>query len=122
MLTGKSDLELLNDIYVVPAAPLPPDTTPPTVPSGLASSNITSTTFTLCWSASTDSGGSGVKSYQVYQDGVVVQRVSATPLQIIYCANITSLTTGTSYAFTVSAIDFNNNESAQSSALTVNTL
>ena len=41
MLTGKSDLELLNDIYVVPAPPLPPDTTPPTVPSNLSSSSIT---------------------------------------------------------------------------------
>lgn len=121
MLTGKSDLELLNDIYVIPAPPLPPDTTPPTVPSGLASSNITSTTFILCWSASTDSGV-GVKAYKVYQDGVVVQKVSATPLDVTYCANIIGLTTSTSYDFTVSAIDYNDNESAQSSALTVNTL
>lgn len=122
MLTGKSDLELLNDIYVVPAPPLPPDTTPPTVPSNLSSSSITSTSFTLCWSPSTDTGGVGVKSYQVFQDGVLIQRVSATPIQEInYCANITGLTTSTSYDFTVSATDFNNNTSSVSSALTVTT-
>lgn len=120
MLTGKSDLELLNDIYVVPAPSLPPDTTPPTVPSNLSSSDITSTSFTLCWTPSTDTGV-GVKSYQVFQDGVLIQRVSATPIQEIYCAYITGLTSSTSYDFTVSATDFNNNTSAVSSALTVTT-
>ena len=120
ILTGKSDLELLNDIYVVPAPSLPPDTTPPTVPSNLSSSDITSTSFTLCWTPSTDTGV-GVKSYQVFQDGVLIQRVSATPIQEIYCAYITGLTSSTSYDFTVSATDFNNNTSAVSSALTVTT-
>ncbi len=123
MLTGKSDLELLNDIYVVPAPPLPPDTTPPTVPSNLSSSNITSTSFTLCWSPSTDTGGVGVRTYQVFQDGVLTQRVSATPIQeFSYCTNITGLSSSTSYDFTVSATDFNGNTSAVSSALTVTTL
>jgi hypothetical protein len=123
MLTGKSDLELLNDIYTPPAPAIPPDTTPPTVPSNLSSSNITSTSFTLCWSPSTDTGGVGVKSYQVFQDGVLIQRVSATPIQeISYCTNITGLSSSTSYDFTVSATDFNGNTSSVSSALTVNTL
>ena len=122
MLTGKSDLELLNDIYVVPAPALPPDTTPPSVPSSLSSSNITTTSFTLCWAASTDTGGVGVKSYQVFQDDVLIQRVSATPYQDIYCANITGLSSSTSYDFKVSATDFNNNTSNKSSALTVTTL
>ena len=121
MLTGKSELELLNDIYVVPAPPLPPDTTPPSVPSSLSSSDITTTSFTLCWATSTDTGGVGVKSYQVFQDGVLIQRVSATPYQDIYCANITGLSSSTSYDFKVSATDFNGNTSSQSSALTVTT-
>ena len=123
MLTGKSDLELLNDIYTPPAPAIPPDTTPPTIPSNLSSSDITSTSFTLCWSPSTDTGGVGVKSYQVFQDGVLIQRVSATPIQeISYCTNITGLSSSTSYDFTVSATDFNGNTSSVSSALTVNTL
>ena len=112
MLTGKSDLELLNDIYTPPAPAIPPDTTPPTVPTSLTSSNLTLTSFILCWNASTDSGV-GVKSYSVYQDGVLIQRISAVPINFVYCATIVGLTSGQSYVMTVSATDFNNNESAQ---------
>ena len=108
MLTGKSDLELLNDIYTIPPPPIPPDTTPPTDPFNLNATNITSTSFTLCWAASTDSGV-GVKSYQISQDGSPNQRVSATPIQIIYCTTITGLSSGTTYVFGVNAADFNNN-------------
>ena len=121
MLTGKSDLELLNDIYTPPAPIIPPDTTPPTVPTNLLASNLTTTSFQLCWVRSTDSG-SGVRSYQVYQDGVLIQRVSAVPNSFEYCALIRGLTSGQTYSMTVSAIDFNGNESAQSTALSVTTI
>ena len=119
--TGKSEIELLNDIFVVPAPTIPPDTTPPTVPTSLLSSNLTATSFQLCWVRSTDSGV-GVRSYQVYQDGVLIQRVSAVPTSFDYCATITGLTSGQSYVMTVSATDFNNNESNPSTALTVTTI
>ena len=109
MLTGKSDLELLNDIYVVPAPPIPPDTTPPSDPNNLSASDITSTSFTLCWGASTDGGGVGVKSYQVYQDGSPIQRISAVPIDVTYCAYITGLSSNTTYVMRVNAADFNNN-------------
>ena len=121
MLTGKSDLELLNDIYLPPAPTIPPDTTPPTVPTSLTSSNLTATSFILCWNASTDSGV-GVKSYSVYQDGVLIQRISAVPINFVYCATIVGLTSGQTYSMTVSATDFNNNVSNQSTALTVTTI
>ena len=65
----------------------------------------------FCWAASSDGTGVGVKSYSVTQDGVLIQRVSATPLQEFYCVTITGLTSGTSYAFGVTATDFNNNVS-----------
>ena len=121
MLTGKSDLELLNDIYTPPAPIIPPDTTAPTVPTNLLVENLTTTSFQLCWVRSTDSG-SGVRSYQVYQDGVLIQRVSAVPNSFEYCALIRGLTSGQTYSMTVSAIDFNGNESAQSTALSVTTI
>ena len=121
MLTGKSDLELLNDIYTPPAPVIPPDTTPPTVPTNLLVENLTTTSFQLCWVRSTDSGV-GVKSYQVYQDGVLIQRVSAVPNSFEYCATIVGLTSGQTYVMTVSAVDFNGNESAQSTALSVTTI
>ncbi len=110
MLTGKSDLELLNDIYTPPAPAIPPDTTPPTAPV-IGTPIVGTTTVNFCWGASSDGTGVGVKSYSVTQDSVLIQRVSATPLQEFYCVTITGLTSGTTYAFGVSAIDFNNNVS-----------
>ena len=109
MLTGKSDLELLNDIYTPPAPAIPPDTTPPTAPV-IGTPIVGTTTINFCWGASTDTGV-GVKSYSVTQDGVLVQRVTATPYRDTYCVTITGLTSGTTYAFGVTATDFNNNES-----------
>ena len=110
MLTGKSDLELLNDIYTPPAPAIPPDTTPPTAPV-IGTPIIGTSTVNFCWAASSDGTGVGVKSYSLTQDGVIIQRVSATPLQEFYCVTITGLTSGTTYAFGVSATDFNNNVS-----------
>jgi len=109
MLTGKSDLELLNDIYTPPAPAIPPDTTPPTAPV-IGTPIVGTTTINFCWAASTDTGV-GVKSYSVTQDGVLVQRVTATPYRDTYCVTITGLTSGTTYAFGVTATDFNGNES-----------
>ena len=110
MLTGKSDLELLNDIYTPPAPAIPPDTTPPTAPV-IGTPIVGTSTVNFCWGASSDGTGSGVKSYSVTQDGVLIQRVSATPYRDTYCVTITGLTSGTTYAFGITATDFNGNES-----------
>jgi hypothetical protein len=111
MLTGKSDLELLNDIYTPPAPAIPPDTTPPTAPIVYTPSTVIGTNQVyFCWAKSTDTGV-GVKSYSVTQDSVLVQRVSATPYQDFYCVTITGLSSGTSYTFGITATDFNNNVS-----------
>jgi hypothetical protein len=110
MLTGKSDLELLNDIYTPPAPAIPPDTTPPTAPV-IGTPIVGTSTVNFCWGASSDGTGVGVKSYSVTQDGVLVQRVSATPYRDTYCVTITGLASGTTYAFGVTATDFNNNVS-----------
>jgi hypothetical protein len=110
MLTGKSDLELLNDIYTPPAPAIPPDTTPPTAPV-IGTPIVGTSTVNFCWGASSDGTGVGVKSYSVTQDGVLVQRVTATPYRDTYCVTITGLVSGTTYAFGVTATDFNGNES-----------
>ena len=110
MLTGKSDLELLNDIYTPPAPAIPPDTTPPTAPV-IGTPIVGTSTVNFCWGASSDGTGVGVKSYSVTQDGVLVQRVTATPYRDTYCVTITGLASGTTYAFGVTATDFNGNES-----------
>ena len=110
MLTGKSDLELLNDIYTPPAPAIPPDTTPPTAPV-IGTPIVGTSTVNFCWAASSDGTGVGVKSYSVTQDGVLVQRVTATPYRDTYCVTITGLASGTTYAFGVTATDFNGNVS-----------
>jgi hypothetical protein len=54
-----------NEIAI--ATPLPSDQTAPGAPTGVSSSNVTATSVQLNWSASTDSGGSGLAGYKVYR-------------------------------------------------------
>ncbi len=89
------------------------DTQAPSVPTNLSASNVTQTTLTLNWTASTDNVG--VTGYDVYQGASNLGEVSGTT------ANVTGLTAGTSYSFTVRAKDAAGNISAASSALNVTT-
>ena len=115
--TGKTQFELLNDVS-------PSVSSIPTAPSGLNVTNLTSTSVTFCWNASTSAVI--MRSYQVYQNGTqqsnIVQRVPAIPITSTYCATITGLTPNTSYTFYVSALNDDVEESALSSVLTITTL
>lgn len=84
--------------------------TVPSVPTGLASGSTTSTVSTLNWSAVT-----GASSYNVYKSGTqTATGVTGTSY------TVTNLMPGTSYTFTVSAVNASG-ESSQSSAGTVST-
>jgi len=87
----------------------------PSVPSGLAASSTTSSTTTLSWTASTVSSGCSVTGYTVYQNGSSI----ATVTNPTY--NVTGLTAGTQYSFSVAASD-SAGASAQSTAINVTTL
>ncbi|PLX23674.1 MAG: hypothetical protein C0597_00750, partial [Marinilabiliales bacterium] len=89
------------------------DTQAPTAPTGLSSSSITETSFTLSWNASTDNVG--VTGYDVYQNGSLLGSVTGTS------ANVTGLTASTTYAMTVRAKDAAGNISSSSSTLNVTT-
>ena len=89
------------------------DTTPPSVPTGLASSNITSTSFSLTWSASTDNVG--VTGYEIQLDGISYSIVAGTSV------NITGRASNTAYVCTVRARDAAGNWSAYSSGVTATT-
>jgi len=89
------------------------DTQAPTVPTGLGSSAITQTSFTLSWSASTDN--LGITGYDVYKDGTLYTSVTSTT------ATISGLTCGTTYAMTVKAKDAAGNVSAASSTSNIST-
>ncbi|WP_221032577.1 DUF7594 domain-containing protein [Actomonas aquatica] len=87
------------------------DTTPPSTPTGLAASAITTSSFTLSWTASTDD--TAVDYYEVLLDGSPVTTTSGTT------TSVGGLNPGTSYAATVRAYDTSGNVSASSAALTV---
>ncbi len=90
------------------------DTQAPTIPTNLAISNITQTTATLNWAASTDNVG--VTGYEIFSGATSIGTVTGTS------TNITSLTANTSYSYTIKAKDAAGNISASSNAITFTTL
>src|SRR5512140_2200674 len=89
------------------------DTTPPTAPADLVASQIHPTSLTLTWSASSDDVG--VAGYEVYGGATVIGSFTGTP------ADLTGLTAGTPYTFTVKARDAAGNVSDASNAVEVTT-
>jgi subtilisin family serine protease/chitodextrinase len=93
--------------------PAPPDTQPPTVPTGLTATVISSSHINLVWTASTDNVG--VITYKIYSGGNLVAILG----------NVTSSsrtnTTSTTYIYTVSACDAAGNCSAQSTPASATT-
>ena len=98
-------------LWVSTAAPI--DTTPPSAPTNLVSSNVTSSSVTLSWTASTDNVG--VAGYNVYQGSTLVASPSATS------AAVSGLSAHTTYSFTVRARDSAGNLSAAGNAASVTT-
>lgn len=90
-----------------------PDTSAPTTPSGLTSSNVTGTSATLAWNASTDNVG--VTGYNVYRNGIRITTTTGTSY------TNTGLTQSTTYQYQVSAVDGAGNESARTSIVNVTT-
>ena len=84
------------------------DTTPPSVPGGMAFTGATETTVGLRWNASTDNVG--VAGYRVYRDGTAVGTTQGTSF------TFTGLTCDTSYTFSVEAYDAAGNASSRALA------
>ena len=90
------------------------DTQPPTAPTNLAVSNVTSSGATLNWTASTDNVG--VTNYQVFQGTTLLNgNVPGTS----YTAS--GLSCNTAYSFTVKAVDGAGNVSSASNAVNATT-
>ena len=90
------------------------DTQAPTAPTSLVSSNLTSTSVTVSWTASTDNVG--VTGYEVSRNGTIVSASQSTTSY-----NATGLSASTPYSFTVRAKDAAGNWSPVSTALSVTT-
>ena len=102
-----------------PGSPVEVDTTPPTVPSDVTATTVSSTQVRIRWDASTDAGA-GVAGYRVFRDG------DDTPIAEVQITNYldTALEPNTSYVYTVRAYDgaATPNVSALSSVATATTL
>jgi len=88
--------------------------TPPSTPGDLAVSQISESSATLSWSASTPVSGN-IVGYRVFRDGLPVGEVSATSM------TLTNLAPSTDYHFTVVAADSLGAISAPTAALDVRT-
>lgn len=91
------------------------DTTKPTwpEPKTLTDSNNTETGLTLTWSVASDNVG--VTAYRVYRAGVLIDSVTTTTM------NVTGLAPGSTYGFTVQAVDAAGNESDTGPSATAST-
>ncbi len=91
-----------------------PDTTPPTVPSGLAATGVTATGFILRWNAATDNVR--VTGYEVFRDGVSLGTTTSV------AKTFASLAPSTRYAMTIRGRDAAGNWSELSASVPVTTL
>ena len=89
------------------------DTTPPSTPTNLSATAVSSSQINLSWSASTDNVG--VTGYQIFRGGTLITTVTGTSY------SNTGLTTNTSYSYTVKATDAAGNASANSSTASATT-
>src|SRR6185295_7811264 len=97
----------------------PPDTIPPTDPTGLTATAVSSSQIDLAWTASTDSGGSGLAGYRVERcqgTGCSTFAQIATPSTNSY--SDPGLTAGTSHSYRVRAVDGAGNLSLNYSNIT----
>jgi Bacterial Ig domain/Fibronectin type III domain len=84
------------------------DTTPPSVPTNLLATAVSSSQVNLSWSPSTDTGGSGLAGYKVYRSVTQIGTTTATNYSNY------GLSASTQYCYTVKAYDGAGNESAAS--------
>lgn len=104
-----------------PQNPQPPaqDTTAPSVPAGVTATVASSSTINLSWSASTDTGGSGVSGYRIFRDGATAATASVNATTTSYAD--TNLTAATQYSYVIRAYDGAGNESTSSTAAAATT-
>ncbi|MDO8637748.1 MAG: FG-GAP-like repeat-containing protein, partial [Dehalococcoidia bacterium] len=113
-----------DDVALVDTSttPIPPDTTAPTIPTGLSVQAPSTTTTTLNWAASTDptkpgETTSGLSGYLIYRNGEAIPIAATDQLSF----TDTDLTPETTYSYTVSAIDNAGNESQKTASVSITT-
>src|SRR5262249_20947787 len=95
------------------------DTIAPSVPTGVTGSAVSCSQVNLSWNASTDTGGSGLKGYNVY----VWQNSTWTYLKLVTTTStsLSGLAASTTSYYAVASVDNAGNGSALSGYATVST-
>ncbi|OTW76045.1 chitin-binding protein [Bacillus thuringiensis serovar cameroun] len=99
------DVNLINNVK--------PDTEAPSIPNGIQTQKVTANSIELTWYTSTDNVG--VKGYQIFRNGEMIDTVPGTHFID------KKLQPSTEYSYTVKAIDAAGNVSKESTALTAKT-
>jgi hypothetical protein len=89
------------------------DTNPPSTPTNLVATAVSSSQIDLSWAASIDNVG--VSGYRIYRNGTFIKPVITTS------TSDTGLNSSTNYCYTVSAYDAAGNESPQSGSVCATT-
>lgn len=100
-----------EDCATTPAAP---ETTPPTIPTGLLPVTVSKSQIDLSWNSSSDNVG--VKGYKIYRDGNFIKSANTISVSDF------GLQAGTNYCYQVSAFDAAGNESSRTSQVCKTTL
>jgi len=100
-----------DDVTLTGPGGSPPSS--PAVPAGLAVTGVTSSSASLSWTEA--SGSDPAASYDVYENGSLAASAKTTS------ATVTGLAAGTTYQFTVAAVDAAGNSSAPSAAVSATT-
>ncbi len=106
----------LRAIEIIRTGDFVPDVEAPSVPAGLTANIVGSNSVSFSWTASTDTGGSGLAGYRIYRDGFEIGTTASSDYVD------TGLLASTSYSYTVAAYDNSGNVSLQSVVLSVTTL
>jgi hypothetical protein len=109
----ESSLMVDPDSGQVSSAPPDSDTLPPSAPSDLAGTAVSSSTINLSWNPSSDNVG--VTGYRVYRNGIQI----GTTVDTSYTD--TGLSSATTYQYSAAAYDAAGNRSKISSAVPVRT-
>ncbi|HEX7259783.1 MAG TPA: Ig-like domain-containing protein, partial [Candidatus Saccharimonadia bacterium] len=99
---------------------VPVDTTAPTIPTNVTATAVSSSQINLVWSPSSDTGGSGLRGYNIYRNGSTTPH-NTIPLTATSYGDASGLSPSTTYSYTVEAVDNAGNKSPKTVAVSVST-
>lgn len=100
------------------------DTTAPSVPGNVSATALSTSAIRVSWSASTDTGGSGLSGYRVYRSttsGGTYTQIGGDLTTASLSYDDTGLSASTTRYYKVSAFDGNGNESTLSAVVSATT-